>query len=133
MKDLTKSWEYFYILHVTLAPYLLSMGEITCLNYLQFTNRMNIPTFKRISIESDEGRFNYNSNQFFQNVGIFLQFTLCSIIIFSNCQKCTHVIIVLSLFFILKMGHFLIIRPNLVKSKFIPHHPDCRNIPTFLR
>ena len=68
MKDLTKSYEYFYILHVKLAPYLLAMEEITCLNYLQFTNRRNIPTFWRISVENDEGRFNHNSNQIFQNV-----------------------------------------------------------------
>ena len=37
--------EYFYILHLTLAPYLLPMEEIARLNHLQFTNRRNIPTF----------------------------------------------------------------------------------------
>ena len=30
------------------------------------------------------------------------------------------------------MAYFCEIRPNLVKSLFIPHLPDCRNIPTFL-
>ena len=65
------------------------MEEIACLhvNYLQFTNCRNIPTFYIISIESDEGMFNHNSNQIFQNVGIFLQFTLCSLIIFFKMPK----------------------------------------------